>query len=194
MNFGVGRVVEKAERVFDPPRQFNFQGCVRSRIGTVCWFVWRGNGCVLSAYRQGCKQRQCGRQDQERSQSAPTRPGCDAGAVGTLRTLQMPSPLIRGKPEQTPELAMIPVARLPHTAATVITGRIYGLTGRQCGASGLRECAPGRPDIELARAADALFGILDHFLPLRDPADRARNCKQHREHIDREADCAQCDA
>ena len=41
--------------------------------------------------------------------------------------------------------------------------------------------------IELARTADALLGILDHFLPLRDPADGARDSKQHGEHRHREA-------
>src|SRR5262245_61837263 len=40
--------------------------------------------------------------------------------------------------------------------------------------------------IELARTADLLVRILDHFLPLRNPADRTRNPKQHREHRGRE--------
>ena len=36
--------------------------------------------------------------------------------------------------------------------------------------------------VELARTADVLLGILDHLLPLRDPADGARHREQHREH------------
>ena len=36
--------------------------------------------------------------------------------------------------------------------------------------------------IELARAAKLLVRVFDHFLPLRDPADSAREREQHREH------------
>src|SRR3954469_10381309 len=46
---------------------------------------------------------------------------------------------------------------------------------------------PRRAGVELARAADLLRRILDHLLPLRDPADRAGECEQHREHRGREA-------
>src|SRR5712692_1162107 len=35
------------------------------------------------------------------------------------------------------------------------------------------------PGIELARAADLLIGVLDHFLPLGDPADRADRKSTH---------------
>src|ERR1035437_85543 len=38
----------------------------------------------------------------------------------------------------------------------------------------------------LARPRDLLFGIEEHFFPLRDPPAGARNRKQHREHGDRE--------
>src|SRR5262249_55593069 len=41
--------------------------------------------------------------------------------------------------------------------------------------------------IELARPPDLLVRILDHLLPLRDPADRAREREQHGEHRGREA-------
>ena len=41
---------------------------------------------------------------------------------------------------------------------------------------------PRLAGVELARAADLLRGIDDHFLPLRDPADRARDREQDREH------------
>ena len=34
-------------------------------------------------------------------------------------------------------------------------------------------------DVELARTADLLLGILDHLLPLRDPADGAGDREQH---------------
>ena len=39
--------------------------------------------------------------------------------------------------------------------------------------------AVGGADVELARTADLLLGILDHLLPLGDPADRARHREQH---------------
>ena len=47
--------------------------------------------------------------------------------------------------------------------------------------------APRRAGIELARPADLLVRILDHLLPLRDPADRAGDREQHGEHGGREA-------
>ena len=46
----------------------------------------------------------------------------------------------------------------------------------------------GGAEIELARAADALRRVLDHFLPLGDPADGTRQREQHGEHAGREAD------
>src|SRR5215469_9899447 len=51
-----------------------------------------------------------------------------------------------------------------------------------------------RTGIELARTAELLVRILDHFLPLRDPADGAGEREQHREHRGREAHRAQRDA
>ena len=56
------------------------------------------------------------------------------------------------------------------------------------------EGAFGVADVELARAADALLGILDHFLPLGDPADRACDREQDRKHFDGEAHGSQRDA
>src|SRR5262249_54161310 len=47
--------------------------------------------------------------------------------------------------------------------------------------------ATRRAGIELARAADLLARVLDHFLPLRDPADRAGDGEQHGEHRGGEA-------
>src|SRR6476646_7079802 len=47
--------------------------------------------------------------------------------------------------------------------------------------------ALGGAGIELARAADLLVRVFDHFLPLTDPADRAREREQHGEHGGREA-------
>src|SRR5688572_7909353 len=44
-----------------------------------------------------------------------------------------------------------------------------------------------RAGIELARAADLLGRVLDHLLPLGDPADGAGEREQHREHRGREA-------
>src|SRR4051812_694578 len=41
--------------------------------------------------------------------------------------------------------------------------------------------------VELTRATNLLQRVLDHLLPLRDPADRARHREQHREHVGREA-------
>src|SRR5262249_43062068 len=48
--------------------------------------------------------------------------------------------------------------------------------------------------IELARPSDLLIRILDHLLPLRDPADRARDREQHGEHRSREAHRLERDA
>ena len=42
--------------------------------------------------------------------------------------------------------------------------------------------------IELARPADALYRVLDHLLPLRDPAGSAGDSKQRGEHLGREAE------
>jgi hypothetical protein len=50
------------------------------------------------------------------------------------------------------------------------------------------------PGVELARTADLLVRILDHFLPLRDPADGAREREEHGEHRGREAHRLQDDA
>src|SRR4029079_569805 len=41
--------------------------------------------------------------------------------------------------------------------------------------------------IKLPRSAYAVAEILDHFLPLCDPANRAGKCKQNREHRGRES-------
>src|ERR1700692_3077983 len=51
-----------------------------------------------------------------------------------------------------------------------------------------------RAGIELARPAELLVRVLDHFLPLRDPADGAGEREQHREHGGWEAHGAQRDA
>src|SRR4051794_33821527 len=48
--------------------------------------------------------------------------------------------------------------------------------------------------VELARTADLLRRVLDHLLPLRDPADRAGQREKHREHGGRETHRLQCDA
>ena len=47
--------------------------------------------------------------------------------------------------------------------------------------------APRRPNVELTRTADLLTWILDHFLPLRDPAGGARHREKHGEHGHRKA-------
>src|SRR3546814_16596060 len=51
-----------------------------------------------------------------------------------------------------------------------------------------------RPGIELTRATDLLRRVRDHLVPLRDPADRARERAQRGEHPGREADRRQHDA
>src|SRR5580704_8601900 len=51
-----------------------------------------------------------------------------------------------------------------------------------------------RAGIELARPAEFLVRVLDHFLPLRDPADGAGEREQHREHGGRKTHGAQRDA
>src|SRR3546814_3994943 len=48
--------------------------------------------------------------------------------------------------------------------------------------------------IELTRAADLLRRVLDHLVPLRDPAHGAGQREQHGEHRGREADRRQDDA
>src|SRR5690606_29189304 len=49
------------------------------------------------------------------------------------------------------------------------------------------EVALGRTGVELTGTADLLGRIADHLLPLGDPADRAGQREQHREHRGREA-------
>ena len=51
-----------------------------------------------------------------------------------------------------------------------------------------------RAGVKLARPADLLARILDHFLPLGDPAGGARNGEKHSEHGGREAHRLQRDA
>src|SRR5229473_4900198 len=41
-------------------------------------------------------------------------------------------------------------------------------------------------DIELARPGDLLLGVVDHLLPLREPARGPGDRKEHGEHLDRE--------
>src|SRR5690606_17881985 len=43
------------------------------------------------------------------------------------------------------------------------------------------------PDVDLSRSRDLLVLVLQHLLPLREPACSARDCEEHREHVDREA-------
>src|SRR5690349_23674341 len=52
----------------------------------------------------------------------------------------------------------------------------------------------GRPLVELARAADLVFRIGDHLLPLRDPADGAREGEDAGKHRHRDAEGALDDA
>jgi hypothetical protein len=50
-----------------------------------------------------------------------------------------------------------------------------------------RDIGPlGRAGIELPWPPDALQRVLDHLLPLGDPANRARDSEQHGEHVGRE--------
>ena len=51
----------------------------------------------------------------------------------------------------------------------------------------------GRTDVKLPRTADLLLGIFHHFLPLGDPADRARHREQHCKHRGRETQRAKHD-
>src|SRR5262245_66104266 len=48
--------------------------------------------------------------------------------------------------------------------------------------------------VELARAPDLLVRVFDHFLPLRNPADRAGNREQHGEHRGRKTHSHERDA
>src|SRR5690242_1399053 len=51
-----------------------------------------------------------------------------------------------------------------------------------------------RPEIQLPRPADLLLGIGDHLVPLRYPADGAREREDAREHRGRDAERALHDA
>src|SRR3984893_14947772 len=51
-----------------------------------------------------------------------------------------------------------------------------------------------RAGIELARTADLLFRVLDHFLPLGDPADAAGEREQDGKHRGRKTDRLEGDA
>src|SRR5262245_30201977 len=44
-----------------------------------------------------------------------------------------------------------------------------------------------RPRVDLSGPRDFLLRIEQHFFPLCDPASRARDGEEHREHLDREA-------
>src|SRR4051812_31614108 len=52
----------------------------------------------------------------------------------------------------------------------------------------------GRSLVQLTRATDLVLGVGDHLLPLRDPADRAREREDAGEHGDRDAERALHDA
>src|SRR5688572_13096206 len=56
------------------------------------------------------------------------------------------------------------------------------------------DVAPRRPLVELARAADLVLRVGDHLLPLRDPADGARQREDAGEHGHRDAQRALHDA
>src|SRR6516225_6238242 len=51
----------------------------------------------------------------------------------------------------------------------------------------------GGASIKLARPADALRGIVDHLLPMRNPARSAGDRVEHGEYLGREAECLQRD-
>src|SRR5687768_3713953 len=56
------------------------------------------------------------------------------------------------------------------------------------------DVAPRRPLVELARPADLVLRVGDHLLPLRDPADGAREREDAGEHGHRDAERALHDA
>src|SRR5450631_2566598 len=68
----------------------------------------------------------------------------------------------------------------------------YGLDRHDQGRSVLalghrRDVASHRTGVELPRPADLLVGIRDHFVPLRDPADRPRQREYRREQAHRDS-------
>ncbi len=87
-------------------------------------------------------------------------------------------------------------ARRPHQQKKARRdGRAFRFSGVRRSALGNRHVvALGSADIELARAADALFRIFDHLVPLGDPADGAGERKEHGEHGRGEAQRLQRDA
>ena len=73
-------------------------------------------------------------------------------------------------------------------AVALDSGRgLFALLERHVGALGIAR-------IELPRPSDLLVRILDHLVPLRDPADRARDREQRGEHAGREAHRLEDDA
>src|SRR5262245_54646525 len=80
---------------------------------------------------------------------------------------------------ETPPIALIPVS--PGQAILRCAELLLALPERH-------EFAPRRPLEELARTPDLVLGIADHLVPLRDPADRAGEREERREHADRNAE------
>src|SRR3974390_3501697 len=74
-------------------------------------------------------------------------------------------------------------------ARYLLSGRLVGLP-----ATDRVHLAAHGTLVELARAADLVLGIGNHLLPLRDPADRAREREDAGEHRHRDAERALHDA
>src|SRR5215471_8718669 len=71
----------------------------------------------------------------------------------------------------------------------------YSFASGSALAPGDRDEVPARGAVvELARAADLVLGVADHLLPLRNPADGAREREDAGEHRDRNAQRALHDA
>src|SRR5579884_4389120 len=85
-------------------------------------------------------------------------------------------------------------SRLPATCAGAEPAGRTRLAGGLFAPRDRYVVAARRAGIELARTTDLLLRVLDHLLPLCDPADRARDREQHGEHGGREAHRLERDA
>src|SRR6266851_9466287 len=70
--------------------------------------------------------------------------------------------------ERNSFMALMSGLRVPFRAGSALVDR--------------HELPPGGAGVELARPADLVFGVADHFLPLRDPAHGARQREDAGEH------------
>src|SRR5690606_15993361 len=102
-----------------------------------------------------------------------------------LTIWSMPQPQVRAASSavRVPAASSSTSMSRPRAAASAMTRATEPPAGADASASfDVDIIAVGRTGIELARPADLLLRVVEHFLPLGDPADRARKRKDRREH------------